>query len=46
MVASHGRKNLQAKTVKTIAIAWILTLPVTILLSGALFLLFRWLFSL
>jgi PiT family inorganic phosphate transporter len=46
MVASHGRKNLQAKTIKTIAMAWILTLPVTIVLSGALFLLFRWLFSL
>ena len=46
MVASHGRKNLQVKTVKTIALAWILTLPVTIVLSGALFMLFRWLFSL
>lgn len=41
MVAKKGLKNLQKKTVKTIALAWILTLPVTILLSGGLFLLFR-----
>ncbi|NVO03417.1 MAG: inorganic phosphate transporter [Bacteroidetes bacterium] len=46
MVASHGRKNVQKKTLKSIALAWLLTLPVTIVLSGALFLLFRWLFSL
>jgi PiT family inorganic phosphate transporter len=42
MVASKGIKNLQAKTIKSIAIAWILTLPVSIILSGSLFLLFRW----
>ncbi len=41
MVAKKGLKNLQKKTVKTIALAWILTLPVTIILSGSLFLLFR-----
>lgn len=41
MVAKKGLKNLQKKTVKTIALAWILTLPVTIVLSGGLFLLFR-----
>lgn len=41
MVAKKGLKNLQKKTIKTIALAWILTLPVTILLSGGLFLLFR-----
>jgi PiT family inorganic phosphate transporter len=41
MVASKGIKNLQAGTIKNIAIAWVLTLPVTILLSGLLFLLFR-----
>jgi phosphate/sulfate permease len=44
MVAKKGLKNLQKKTVKTIALAWILTLPVTIVLSGGLFLLFRWIF--
>lgn len=41
MVASKGIKNLQAKTIKNIGIAWILTLPVSILLSALLFLLFR-----
>jgi phosphate/sulfate permease len=44
MVASKGVKNLQPATIKSIAIAWILTLPVTILLSGGLFLLFRLIF--
>ncbi len=41
MVAKKGLKNLQKKTVKTIALAWILTLPATVILSGGLFLLFR-----
>ncbi len=41
MVAKKGLKNLQKGTIKTIALTWILTLPVTILLSGGLFLLFR-----
>ena len=41
MVAKKGLKNLQKKTITTIALAWVLTLPVTILLSGGLFLLFR-----
>jgi phosphate/sulfate permease len=41
MVAKKGLKNLQKGTVKTIALAWLFTLPVTIILSGALFLLFR-----
>jgi PiT family inorganic phosphate transporter len=41
MVASKGVKNLQAGTIKNIAIAWVLTLPVTILLAGFLFILFR-----
>ncbi len=40
MVASGGVKNLQASTIKNIFIAWILTLPVTMLLSGTLFYLF------
>ncbi|HKC67272.1 MAG TPA: inorganic phosphate transporter [Bacteroidia bacterium] len=44
MVAKKGLKNLQPKTVKTIFMAWVLTLPVTMILSGALFLLFRWVF--
>jgi len=41
MVASNGVQNLQKGTITSIAIAWILTLPVTILLSGGLFLLFH-----
>lgn len=44
MVASKGIKNLQSKTIKNIGIAWILTLPVSILLSAGLFLLFRAMF--
>jgi PiT family inorganic phosphate transporter len=42
MVAEGGLKNLRKKTVKNILMAWILTLPVTIVLSGSLFLLLRW----
>jgi PiT family inorganic phosphate transporter len=41
MVASRGIKNLQKGTIKSIFIAWILTLPVTILMAGGLFILFR-----
>lgn len=41
MVAKKGLKNLQKKTVKSIILAWVFTLPVTIILSGSLFLLFR-----
>lgn len=41
MVAKKGLKNLQRKTITSIFLAWVLTLPITIILSGALFLLFR-----
>lgn len=44
MVANKGIRNLQAGTVRNIAIAWILTLPVTMLLSGTLYVFFRWIF--
>jgi phosphate/sulfate permease len=44
MVASKGIKNLQGKTIKSIFIAWALTLPVTIVLAGGLFVLFRAIF--
>ena len=44
MVASKGIKNLQGGTVRNIAIAWILTLPVTMLLSGTLYAFLRWVF--
>ena len=42
MVAQRGIKNLQGDTVKNIVLAWILTMPVTIVLSAGLFLFFRW----
>ena len=45
MVASKGVKNLQTNTIKTILSAWILTLPVTIISSAGLFLLFRFIFG-
>lgn len=41
MVAKKGLKNLQKKTITNILLAWVLTLPVTIIMSGGLFLLFR-----
>lgn len=37
MTASKGVKNLQPDTIKSIAIAWILTLPVTIVLAGGFY---------
>lgn len=44
MVASKGIKNLQGKTIKNIFMAWLLTLPVTVVMAGGLFLLFRAIF--
>ncbi len=41
MVAGEGRQNLQMNTIKNILAAWVFTVPVTIILSGGLFLLFR-----
>lgn len=41
MVASKGVKNLQGGTIKNIALAWILTLPVTVILSAILFVILR-----
>lgn len=41
MVASKGVKNLRKDTITSILLAWILTLPATILISGCLFILFR-----
>lgn len=42
MVASKGVKNLQSGTIRNIAIAWVLTLPVSMAISAGLFLLLRW----
>lgn len=44
MVASKGVKNLQGDTIRNILMAWLLTLPVVMILSGSLFLLFRAIF--
>jgi PiT family inorganic phosphate transporter len=41
MAASGGMGNLEPKTLKSILSAWVLTLPVTMVLSGALFWIFR-----
>jgi PiT family inorganic phosphate transporter len=41
MVASGGKNNLNNNTLKNIAIAWILTLPVAIILAILLFMLFH-----
>lgn len=44
MVASKGVKNLRKDTVKNILLAWILTLPASMLISGTLFIVFRSIF--
>ncbi|OWY22904.1 inorganic phosphate transporter [Sphingobacteriales bacterium UPWRP_1] len=44
MVATKGVKNLQSNTVFNIALAWILTLPVTIVLAGGFYWIFQKLF--
>jgi len=41
MVANRGIKNINPEMVRSIGLAWILTLPVTMVLAGGLFLLFR-----
>lgn len=41
MVSGKGMKNLQTKTIVSIGIAWIITIPATVLMAGLLFLLFR-----
>jgi phosphate/sulfate permease len=45
MVATNGIKNLQMGTIRSILLAWVLTFPVVLVLSGSLFLLFRALFG-
>lgn len=42
MVANKGIRNLNPGTIRNIALAWVLTLPVSMFLAGSLFLLFRW----
>lgn len=45
MVSGNGMKNLQGKTLASIGIAWLITIPVTMLFSGVLYMLFRLLFT-
>ena len=40
-MASNGKKNLNPATLKAIAMAWVLTLPVSMLLGLGLFLVFH-----
>lgn len=44
MVATNGKRNVRKKTLKNILITWLLTIPVTMVLAGLLFLLFRSIF--
>jgi PiT family inorganic phosphate transporter len=44
MFAAKGSQNLQPKTLKNIAMAWILTLPVSIALAAGLFFMLRQVF--
>jgi inorganic phosphate transporter, PiT family len=44
MVASGGLKNLQQGTIKNIAMAWVLTLPVSFAIAALLFYVMRWIF--
>ena len=41
MVATKGVKNLQGGTLANIALAWVLTLPASIVLAGGFYLIFR-----
>ena len=45
MFASGGVKNLEKSTITKILLAWVLTLPVCLTMSGTLFLIFRSLFG-
>ncbi|MDP1624035.1 MAG: inorganic phosphate transporter [Bacteroidales bacterium] len=45
MVAGGGRQNLRMGTVRNILIAWLITLPVTVIFSGLLFYILRIIFK-
>jgi PiT family inorganic phosphate transporter len=45
MVAGGGRQNLRMGTVKSIMIAWLITLPVTVIMSGLMFYILRMVFK-
>ncbi|TSA25368.1 MAG: anion permease [Bacteroidetes bacterium] len=41
MIVGKGKKNLQRRTIRSLLIAWIITVPVTIMIAGSLYMLFR-----
>jgi PiT family inorganic phosphate transporter len=45
MYQEGGRKNLQKGTIMNILIAWVVTIPVTVIMAALLYLLFRWMFA-
>ena len=45
MVSQGGLKNLQGKTIKNILIAWLITIPVTVIVSCGIFLGLYWILS-
>lgn len=45
MIVGKGKKNLQRKTIRSLLIAWIVTVPVTILMAGLLYTLLRLLWT-
>lgn len=44
MLANDGKQNLQMGTIRSIFLAWVLTFPVTVVISCACFFLYRFLF--
>lgn len=42
LVSQKGFKDLKMKIVRSMVTAWIITLPVTIVMAGGIFLLLRW----
>lgn len=45
MVSGGGRQNLRMGTVRSILLAWLVTLPVTVIMSGVLFFILRMIFK-
>lgn len=41
MIVGKGKKNLQRKTIRNLLIAWVITVPVTILIAGLLYMFMR-----
>lgn len=45
MIVGKGKKNLQRKTIRSLLITWVITVPVTIVLAGLLYTFFRLLWT-